>query len=170
MIRNIILILAVLSLSAVVGCKRGEAEPTTPEPEPQAAAEPAPVADEEDGVRFEGSRLVIPRKIQFANDSAEILPESAGLLDSITALLRRSTAVTTLVVTGHTDVRGSEEDNQDLSERRAAAVVAALRERGLTINITSVGRGESEPLCTETTPACDEQNRRVEFVVETAAH
>ena len=167
MLRNITLILAILSLSVVAGCKRGEAEPTTPEPEP-AATEPA--ADDEDGVHFEGSRLVIPRKIQFANDSAEILPESAGLLDSITALLRRSTAVTTLVVTGHTDVRGSEEDNQDLSERRAAAVVAALRERGLTINITSVGRGESEPLCTETTPACDEQNRRVEFVVETAAH
>lgn len=167
MLRNTILILAVLSLTVVAGCKRGEAEPTTPEPEPQAAAEP--VQDSEDGVHFEGSRLVIPRKIQFANDSAEILPESAGLLDSITALLRRSAGLSTLIVTGHTDLRGSEEDNQDLSERRAASVVAALRERGLTLEITSVGRGESEPLCTETTPECDEQNRRVDFVVETEA-
>ena len=66
MLRNITLILAILSLSVVAGCKRGEAEPTTPEPEP-AATEPA--ADDEDGVHFEGSRLVIPRKIQFANDS-----------------------------------------------------------------------------------------------------
>ena len=49
-------------------------------------------------------------------------------------------------------------------------MVAALRERGLTLEITAVGRGESEPLCTETTPACDEQNRRVDFVVETEAH
>jgi len=168
MLRNIILILAVLSLSVVAGCKRGEAEPTTPEPAEPAAAEPA--ADDEDGVHFEGSRLVIPRKIQFANDSAEILPESDGLLDSITALLRRSGDVSTLIVTGHTDVRGSEEDNQSLSERRAAAVVAALRERGLTINITSAGRGESEPLCTEDTAECHEQNRRVDFVVETVAH
>jgi hypothetical protein len=71
MLRNITLILAILSLSVVAGCKRGEAEPTTPEPEP-AATEPA--ADDEDGVHFEGSRLVIPRKIQFANDSADILP------------------------------------------------------------------------------------------------
>jgi outer membrane protein OmpA-like peptidoglycan-associated protein len=166
MLRNITLILAILSLSVVAGCKRGEAEPTTPEPEP-AAAEPA--ADDEDGVRFEGSRLVIPRKIQFANDSAEILPESDGLLDSITALLRRSGSVSTLHVTGHTDVRGTEEDNQSLSERRAAAVVAALRERGLTITIDSAGRGESEPLCTEDTDECHEQNRRVDFVVETVA-
>jgi len=170
MLRNITLILAILSLSVVAGCKRGEAEPTTPEPEPQAVVEEPPVVDDEDGVHFEGSRLVIPRKIQFANDSAEILSESDGLLDSITALLRRSGAISTLIVTGHTDVRGSEEDNQSLSERRAASVVAALRERGLTINITSVGRGESEPLCTETTPECDEQNRRVDFVVETVAH
>ncbi len=166
MLRNITLILAILSLSVVAGCKRGEAEPTTPEPEP-AAAEPA--ADDEDGVHFEGSRLVIPRKIQFANDSADILPESDGLLDSITALLRRSGSVSTLIVTGHTDVRGTEEDNQSLSERRAAAVVAALRERGLSINITSAGRGESEPLCTEETDECHEQNRRVDFVVETVA-
>lgn len=167
MLRNTILILAVLSLTVVAGCKRGEAEPTTPEPAAEPATEPA--ADDEDGVHFEGSRLVIPRKIQFANDSAEILPESNGLLDSITALLRRSGSVSTLIVTGHTDVRGSEEDNQDLSERRAAAVVAALRERGLTINITSAGRGESEPLCTEETDECHEQNRRVDFVVETVA-
>jgi outer membrane protein OmpA-like peptidoglycan-associated protein len=48
-------------------------------------------------------------------------------------------------------------------------VVAALRERGLSINITSAGRGESEPLCTEETDECHEQNRRVDFVVETVA-
>ena len=165
MLRNYVLILAALSLTALAGCKHGSTEPTTPEPAP--TEEPAPVADDEDGVHFEGARLVIPRHIQFANNSDVILEESNSLLDSITTLLRRAPSVLVLHVTGHTDARGSAEDNQSLSERRAAAVVAALRARGLTIEIDSVGRGESELLCTETTPACDERNRRVEFVVET---
>jgi outer membrane protein OmpA-like peptidoglycan-associated protein len=169
MLRNYILILSVLSLTAFAGCNKGETEPTTPEPEP--APEPAaePEADSEDGVHFEGSRLVIPRHIQFANNSDEILEESGPLLDSITALLRRATSVNVLHVTGHTDSRGNDDDNQSLSERRAAAVVAALRERGLTLEIDSNGRGESEPLCTEETTECFERNRRVEFVVETRA-
>ncbi|MCA9579096.1 MAG: OmpA family protein [Polyangiales bacterium] len=171
MLRKYILILSVLSLTAFAGCKKGETETTTPEPEPtpEPAPEPEPEADEENGVRFEGARLVIPRHIQFATGSDEILPESGPLLDSITALLRRARSVDTLHVTGHTDQRGSEEDNQSLSERRAAAVVAALRERGLTLEIDSAGRGESEPLCTDNTPECDERNRRVEFVVERRA-
>ena len=131
MLRNYVLILAALSLTALAGCKHGSTEPTTPEPEP--TEEPAPVADDEDGVHFEGSRLVIPRHIQFANNSDVILEESNSLLNSITALLRRAPSVQVLHVTGHTDARGSEADNQSLSERRAAAVVAALRERGLTL-------------------------------------
>ena len=167
MLRNYVLILAALSLTALAGCKHGSTEPTTPEPEP--TEEPAPVADDEDGVHFEGSRLVIPRHIQFANNSDVILEESNSLLNSITALLRRAPSVQVLHVTGHTDARGSEAGNQSLSERRAAAVVAALRERGLTLEITSEGRGESELLCTETTPECDERNRRVEFVIEVRA-
>ena len=171
MLRNYILILSVLSLTAFAGCKKGETEPTTPEPEPtpEPAAQADPEPDDEDGVHFEGSRLVIPRHIQFANNSDEILPESSSLLDSITALLRRARSVNVLHVTGHTDSRGNDADNQSLSERRAAAVVTALRERGLTLEIDSAGRGESEPLCSEATTECYERNRRVQFVVETRA-
>ena len=166
MIRKFALILAMLSLSAAAGCAGSQTAETTPEPEPTPEPAPAPVEPAADEAHLEGSRLVIPRHIHFASDSDVILEDSYSLLDSIVALLRRNTAVTTLHVTGHTDLDGDAAHNMDLSERRAAAVVAALRERGLTVNMDSQGRGETEPVCQETTPECNERNRRVEFVVE----
>lgn len=162
------LVLLVASL-AFVGCKKEtppSAAPAEPVAEAEPAPEPEPAAEDPSDVHIEGDHLVIDQKIHFATDSDEILDDSTDILDHIAQALANHTELSTVHVIGHTDSTGDDAHNLDLSERRAASVVAALKERGVTQNIDSRGAGEQEPSCSEDTDACHEQNRRVEFVVE----
>ena len=65
-----------------------------------------------------------------------------------------------VTVTGHTDTRGSAVYNQELSEKRAQAVVDYL-EISEGVEIEVIGRGESMPLGDD-----DNKNRRVEVEVK----
>ena len=117
-------------------------------------------------VHLSGDRITIDDHIRFALDSDEILSESDQLLDHIAQFLGNHPEITSLSLVGHTDESGGHEHNQDLSQRRAAAVQAALEQRGVRQPIDSRGAGETEPLCDEDTDACHAQNRRVEFLVQ----
>lgn len=69
---------------------------------------------------------------------------------------------------GHTDSVGTEEYNQDLSERRAGAVYNYLVSRGIDSSIIDVmGKGETQPVATNETDEGRAQNRRVEIHVGT---
>lgn len=71
-----------------------------------------------------------------------------------------------LEVEGFTDNVGSDEYNQQLSERRAEAVRSFLTSQGVPMmNITSRGLGETSPIATNDTAAGRQMNRRVELVV-----
>jgi outer membrane protein OmpA-like peptidoglycan-associated protein len=71
-----------------------------------------------------------------------------------------------LLVEGHTDARGSEEFNRELSGRRADAVTEALVQRGIpSERLRSAGLGEGFPVASNDTSAGMQQNRRVEIVV-----
>jgi len=71
-----------------------------------------------------------------------------------------------VAIEGHTDSVGSEAMNQQLSEKRAQAVKDYLVSRGLSADVvTTVGRGESQPVATNDTPAGRQQNRRVEMII-----
>ena len=117
-------------------------------------------------MHIEGDHLVIDNKIHFGHDSDEIMADSTELLDHIAQALKNHTELATVHIIGHTDSSGDDAHNLELSQRRAAAVVAALQERGVTQNLDARGAGEQEPACSEDTDECHEQNRRVEFVVE----
>lgn len=154
---------------SLVACKpKTQPAPPQPEPAPAVEAEPEAAAAPEDpsDVHIEGDHLVIDQKIHFANDSDEILADSNEILDHIAQALANHGEFTTLHVIGHTDAKGGHDHNQDLSERRAAAVQAALAQRGVTQKVDSKGVGETEPMCSEDTDECHESNRRVEFIVE----
>jgi outer membrane protein OmpA-like peptidoglycan-associated protein len=70
-----------------------------------------------------------------------------------------------VIIEGYTDSTGSEEYNQELSQRRAQAVADALAAQGVPASrYQAVGRGEALPVATNATPAGRQQNRRVEIV------
>lgn len=162
--------MALVAFVALAACKKDTPAPATPAPEPVAEApepepEPEPVAEDPSDVHVEGDHLVIDQKIHFATDSDEILDDSTEILDHIAQALDNHTELTTVHVIGHTDSTGNDAHNLDLSERRAASVVSALRERGVKQEIDARGAGEGEPACSDDSDECHEKNRRVEFVV-----
>jgi OOP family OmpA-OmpF porin len=67
-------------------------------------------------------------------------------------------------VIGHTDSVGSDEYNQELSQKRASSVAEYLLSQGVTPSkVTSEGKGESEPVADNETEEGRAQNRRVEL-------
>lgn len=101
--------------------------------------------------------------INFDFDSATIKPESASLLDMLAAGLTAS-AAPAITVIGHTSSEGSDEYNESLSQRRAAAVAAAVVARGIDAGrVSAEGRGEQQPIADNATEAGRSLNRRVEI-------
>jgi len=69
-------------------------------------------------------------------------------------------------VEGHTDSVGSDEKNQQLSQKRADAVRDFIVAAGVPADhVTAAGKGEAEPIATNKTAAGRQQNRRVELVI-----
>jgi outer membrane protein OmpA-like peptidoglycan-associated protein len=130
-------------------------------PTPPVQEEPPP---EPEPVRMEGDTITIDQTILFAFDSAEILGDSASILDHLAAfIIAHAASIPSLEIIGHTDAQGTPRHNRELSQGRAESVAAALRQRGVEVALTPIGRGQSEPVCTESTDECHVRNRRVVF-------
>ncbi|HTS10979.1 MAG TPA: OmpA family protein [Candidatus Limnocylindrales bacterium] len=72
----------------------------------------------------------------------------------------------TLQIEGHTDSVGSDDYNQDLSERRAGAVRDYLVDQGVAASsVTARAFGKTQPIASNDTPDGRQKNRRVELVV-----
>jgi OOP family OmpA-OmpF porin len=156
---------------ALAGACSSEPEPEPVETEATVGTETAVVAEAEpewqepEDVHVEGDHITVDRHINFESDSDVILADSSELLDHIADTIQHHPEIHHLKVIGHTDASGGHDHNQELSEQRAAAVVAALEERGVTIDLRASGVGELEPVCEEDTDECHSQNRRVEFLI-----
>ena len=71
-----------------------------------------------------------------------------------------------LHIEGHTDSIGSDEYNQELSEKRAEAVRGYLVSQGVTPDdVSAAGLGKADPVADNSTAAGRKLNRRVEMVV-----
>jgi outer membrane protein OmpA-like peptidoglycan-associated protein len=102
----------------------------------------------------------------FDTDSAKIRPEAAKILDVLAESMRRDMPDTSLLVLGHTDSRGSEAYNSNLSLRRAASVMVELANRGVRIEqMSTAGIGEVQPIASNSTEEGMARNRRVEFMI-----
>lgn len=78
----------------------------------------------------------------------------------------RNNAGSTATLVGHTDSRGTDAYNQDLSERRASAIRDVMVAEGVSPDaIEAYGRGEAEPVATNDTEEGRQENRRVEAVI-----
>jgi OOP family OmpA-OmpF porin len=102
--------------------------------------------------------------ILFATAKTDIQPESAAVLDEITALLKKN-AELKVRIEGHTDNVGAKAANLTLSRGRAGAVKAALVSRGIAADrLASEGFGDTKPVADNATDEGRKQNRRVELV------
>ncbi|MEZ4255021.1 MAG: OmpA family protein [Polyangiales bacterium] len=110
------------------------------------------------------SHIQITEKIQFAFDSAEILPVSHGLLNEVAGLLKANPQIEELSVEGHTDKRGAAAYNKKLSQSRAESVRDYLVSQGVErARLVATGYGFERPLSDGEEEADHELNRRVEF-------
>jgi OmpA-OmpF porin, OOP family len=110
--------------------------------------------------------ITIKDQIQFALDSAVILPESFGLLTEIADTVIRHPEIKRVEVQGHTDNSGTPEHNQLLSEQRAEAVRAWLVQHGVQSDrMVARGYGQDRPLVPNVTAGNRAQNRRVQFII-----
>lgn len=106
------------------------------------------------------------RGILFETGSDRLLPESTPTLEEIGRTMRDHQDLR-LRVEGHTDNVGDARGNQQLSERRAQAVVNYLtRKKSIAPSrLDAVGFGDARPAADNTTPEGRRTNRRVELVV-----
>jgi len=101
----------------------------------------------------------------FGFDSAIIKSGAEDEIARVAAVLIKYPQ-TNISIEGHTDSKGAEEYNMNLSTRRAEAVKASLIGRGLTSSrLRTIGFGESKPVATNDTEAGRQQNRRVRIVI-----
>ncbi|MBB4078887.1 outer membrane protein OmpA-like peptidoglycan-associated protein/Tol biopolymer transport system component [Lewinella aquimaris] len=111
----------------------------------------------------ESDGAIVLRNVFFATASDALLDISTEELDRLVALLREQPDIR-VEIAGHTDDVGSEDDNQKLSERRAASVKRYLVSQGIaTDRIAAVGYGESRPVESNDTEEGRASNRRTTF-------
>jgi outer membrane protein OmpA-like peptidoglycan-associated protein len=112
----------------------------------------------------DGILIRIPATLTFAQGSADVRPEFGATILEIARTVKERNR-TYVDVFAHTDTTGAAPFNQTLSDRRAAAVAAALARHGVArARIASKGYGESAPL--HNPDVTEEQraaNRRVEI-------
>jgi outer membrane protein OmpA-like peptidoglycan-associated protein len=103
--------------------------------------------------------------IQFEFDSAKLLPESRPLLDNLAkAINSDKLRGFAFVVEGHTDIVGSAEYNQKLSDQRALSVLAYLASKGVSKErLKALGKGSTELLMPDKPDAAE--NRRVRIIL-----
>lgn len=114
--------------------------------------------------------VTLSDKILFDPGKAALKKSSSTELDHIKSVLQNKYAGRQIDIVGHTDSdpikKSPWKDNMQLSTERANVVVRYLVERGISQeNIRAVGRGESQPVASNSTASGKAKNRRVEIVV-----
>src|SRR4029079_10632675 len=110
---------------------------------------------------------VVPVPVRFETDSDALTPDGKAAVEDIFAYVQ-SAAPDHLPIIGHTDPRGDDAYNLDLSGRRAATVQGYLAKLGYAGKVEVVAKGESEPFTPDDASKYTEDeifafDRRVEY-------
>lgn len=107
--------------------------------------------------------LNMPSNITFAVDSDRIQPQFNETLISVALVLKKFNK-TVVDVYGYTDSTGSESYNLELSQKRATSVATVLASQGVDQRRFYItGKGEDDPIASNSTESGRAQNRRVEI-------
>jgi adhesin transport system outer membrane protein len=112
---------------------------------------------------IKAAKPVVITGANFDFDSAKLKPSADSKLKPVIEFAAKYPDADIEIV-GHTDDRADDAYNQKLSERRAASVKNWLINHGVNEKrITSLGKGETQPIASNKTIAGRAQNRRVEI-------
>jgi OmpA-OmpF porin, OOP family len=145
--------LAAAPLLLLIACTHDQPQAVVPTVATVAAPIPAPVAAKPLDTSFKVSEAVRVKcnlpdtptdSPQFDFDQADLRPRGMGILDDIaTCLQKGSMKGEGVIVTGHTDPRGSDSYNEDLGMRRANTARDYLVSKGIaSADITVTSRGK----------------------------
>lgn len=113
----------------------------------------------------EGIIVEFSSNVLFGFDSSTLSADAKTNLDKLVKVLDVYPD-TNIEVQGHTDSKGSEAYNRNLSEERAGKVSAYLTSEGIAYDRLSIkGLGETAPKYDNNTDDGRSQNRRVEFLI-----
>ncbi|MDP1645688.1 MAG: OmpA family protein [Thiobacillus sp.] len=128
------------------------------------APEPAPVPIVVAPEPAAPPKKLVLEGVNFDFDKAALRQEDIADLDKNVATLKTWGDVD-IEVAGHTDSRGSDKYNMNLSRQRAEAVRNFLIGKGVSADrLTAKGYGESQPVADNATDEGRFKNRRVELV------
>ncbi len=103
--------------------------------------------------------------VLFRSGSVELLPAARERLAKVSGIVLAYPSLH-VSIEGHTDSVGTDEYNQDLSERRAQSVRDYFVHGGIPAgSVDARGFGKAEPVASNETPEGRQQNRRVELVL-----
>ena len=134
--------------------------PATPAAPSAPAAPATPAGAAPKSVR---QAIVIQADALFDFDKSVVRPDGKKSIDEALAKLQ-GVDLEMVIATGHTDSVGTDAYNQKLSERRAAAVKDYMVSKGIpSAKVTTIGKGESQPVATNKTAEGRQKNRRVDI-------
>lgn len=119
-------------------------------------------------VTRQGDNIVLnmPGNITFRTGSSDLNADFFKVLDGVGIVVDEYDK-TLIVIEGHTDSVGSDDNNQALSERRASAVGQYLMGKGVNgQRVLTAGFGEARPVASNDSDSGRSQNRRVEVRLE----
>lgn len=113
----------------------------------------------------EGIVVEFSEKILFGFDRSDLTTSAQNNLQKLSTILKKYPD-TDIEIQGHTDNVGADDYNDNLSQRRASAVVNYLRSKGISGGrMNTVGFGEKYPKYSNDSESGRAQNRRVEFLI-----
>ncbi len=127
-----------------------EVQVQPPPPPPPPPLPPPPKGD----IRLQG--------VTFAKDSADLVPQAEGVLDTTIASLKPYPNLN-IEVRGYADSTGSQAYNLNLTQRRAETVMHYMQSHGLSNSMTAKGFGKENPIADNATRDGRLANRRVEL-------
>lgn len=146
------------------GCPPDEDDDGAPDYLDQCPETPRGLAVDAEGCVLPGE-LIVLTEVFFEFDSSDLTASSRSSLEKVAVALRGQPGIK-VEVRGHTDARGSEVYNLELSQGRASVVRNYLVSKGVPgPDIIARGYGESQPVASNETEEGRANNRRVELKV-----
>jgi len=111
-------------------------------------------------------QIKLKNKPTFVFGTAKLTKKGKAALAQVAEELKQYPEDSELLIEGYTDSVGPDDVNQKLSEDRAVTIAKTLKnDYNIKNNINVIGKGEKNPVASNSTKAGRAKNRRVEIII-----